>query len=180
VNQDAKLIFEAYNKRLNEGLFDQARAQAASAVGTIKGLGQQAAGVVKGAIAGAAGNVAGVQAAAAQRQQGALAGQVAKIEKYRAIAAKKLEKTSQEIFNDLRNLGVDLKGISSRGVNVFVNNLNNGFNQLIKQLEADAANIAAAAGQQQQTQAQAKVPMGQQIPQPVTSPAATKIVPRTS
>jgi histidyl-tRNA synthetase len=110
-NLDSNLIFETYTK-VNEGLFDRAKANVAGAVGSVKGLGQQVAGTVKGAVAGAQGNVGGVQQAQQQVQAGKTTGAIAKAESYKATALKKIDKLTAEIMNDLQfdfNLQYDEK-----------------------------------------------------------------------
>jgi hypothetical protein len=138
--RDNRLIFEKYTpKTLEEGMFDRLKARGAGAVGTVKGLGQQAIGAVKGAVAGVKGDVAGVQAAQQQRQAGAVQGDIAKVENYRATANEKLTKLAQEIFADIGKLGIDVKKVSPNSMNVFTKNLDNAFAALIEELKQPAA-----------------------------------------
>jgi len=136
MNKDMHQIFETYKSTsatkeiIEEGLFDRLKARGAQAVGTVKGLGNQAAGIAKGAIAGVKGDTAGVQAGLQQRQAGAVQGDLAKIESYRATAMKKLDATSQEIFNDLKRLGINLNKIPAKSINAFKNQLNKSFDTI--------------------------------------------------
>jgi hypothetical protein len=136
MNKDMHQIFETYKgtsatkEIIEEGLFDRLKARGAQAVGTVKGLGNQAAGIAKGAIAGAKGNIADVQAAQQQRQAGAAQGDLAKIESYRTTAIKKLDATTQEIFNDLKRLGINLNKIPAKSINAFKNQLNKSFDTI--------------------------------------------------
>jgi hypothetical protein len=106
VNQDAKLIFEAYNKRLNEGLFDRAKATAAGMGGAIKGAGSRLAAGAQGAVAGLTGNVAAAQAAG---QKGAAAKQMAQDAKVQSIVnshSQKIKKAINDYTGDLVKLKV--------------------------------------------------------------------------
>lgn len=144
MNNDAHKIYETYkshsaNKEvLEEGILDRLKARTAGAVGAVKGAGQQVAGTVKGAVAGAKGDVAGVQAAQQQKQLGGVQGQISKLESYRATAQKKIKKASDEIFNDISKLGIDLKRISPNSINVFTANLDKAFESLISSVKAGA------------------------------------------
>ena len=95
---------------LNEGLWDRTKARAAGAVGTVKGIGNQVAGGVRGAIAGATGNVAGATAAAQQGRQGAVSGQVAKINSYKATAQEKIKKLMrlQLVYKSMKSIKINL------------------------------------------------------------------------
>lgn len=140
MNKDTRLIFEKYTpKTLEEGMWDRLKARGAGAVGTVKGLGQQAAGAVKGAVAGVKGDVAGVQAAQQERQAGAVKGDIAKVESYRKTANEKLNKLAQEIFADIGKLGIDVKKVSPNSMNVFTTNLDNAFAKVIDDLKQPAA-----------------------------------------
>ena len=136
MNKDMHQIFETYKgtsatkEIIEEGLFDRLKARGAQAVGTVKGLGNQAAGIAKGAVAGVKGDTAGVQAAQQQRRAGAIQGDLAKIESYRTTAMKKLDDTSQEIFNDMKGLGIDLNKISPASINAFKGQLDKSFDAL--------------------------------------------------
>ena len=106
MNQDAKLIFEAYNKRLNEGLFDRAKATAAGIGGAIKGVGSRLAAGAQGAVAGLAGNVAAAQAAG---QKGAAAKQMAQDAKTQSIVnthSQKIKKAINDYTGDLVKLKI--------------------------------------------------------------------------
>ena len=150
MNKDMHQIFETYKgtsatkEIIEEGLFDRLKARGAQAVGTVKGLGNQAAGIAKGAVAGVKGDTAGVQAAQQQRRAGAIQGDLAKIESYRATAMKKLDDTSQEIFNDMKGLGIDLKKISPANINAFKGLLNKSFDALTAGIKNPAAQNPAA------------------------------------
>ena len=122
---------------LNEGLWDRTKARASGAVGTVKGIGNQVAGGVRGAIAGATGNVAAATAAAQQGRQGAVSGQVAKINSYKATAQEKIKKLTNEIFSDLGKLGIDVKA-NTNVANGFVGQLNKSFDQLTSSLQGGA------------------------------------------
>ena len=151
---------------LNEGLWDRTKARAAGAVGTVKGIGNQVAGGVRGAIAGATGNVAGATAAAQQGRQGAVSGQVAKINSYKATAQEKIKKLTNEIFSDLGKLGIDVKA-NSNIANGFVGQLNKSFDQLTSSLQGDAPVAAPTA-----TTPSAKPPVLRSTsPAPVRAPA---------
>ena len=136
MNKDMHQIYETYKgtsatqEIIQEGLFDRLKARGAQAVGAVKGLGNQAAGIAKGAVAGVKGDTAGVQAAQQQRRAGAIQGDLAKIDSYRATAMKKLDDTSQEIFNDMKGLGIDLNKISPTSINAFKKALNKSFDAL--------------------------------------------------
>lgn len=146
MNKDMHQIFETYKgtsatkEIIEEGLFDRLKARGAQAVGTVKGLGNQAAGIAKGAVAGVKGDTAGVQAAQQQRQAGAVQGDLAKIESYRATAMKKLDATSQEIFNDMKGLGINLNKISPSSINAFKGQLNKSFDALTAGIKNPAEN----------------------------------------
>ena len=163
-NIDAHLIFEAYNNRtdkqvIQEGFFDRAKANVSGAVGSVKGLGQQVAGTVKGAVAGAKGNVAGVQQAAQQVQAGKTSGAIAKAESYKATALQKIDKLTAEIMADLGKLGIDPGALNSAN-NSFKKNLANSLNALITGLKTPAPAAPAPA---------APAPAAQ--PAPVAQPA---------
>ena len=150
MNKDMHQIYETYKgtsatqEIIQEGLFDRLKARGAQAVGTVKGLGNQAAGIAKGAVAGVKGDTAGVQAAQQQRRAGAIQGDLAKIESYRATAMKKLDDTSQEIFNDMKGLGIDLNNISPANINAFKGLLNKSFDALTAGIKNPAAQNPAA------------------------------------
>jgi len=145
MNKDMHSIYETYkgtaaNKEIiEEGLFDRLKARGAQAVGAVKGLGNQAAGIAKGAVAGVKGDTAGVQAAQQQRQAGAAQGQLAKINSYKATAMKKLDATSNEIFNDLKALGIDLSKVSQKSIGSFKGQLNKAFDALTASIQNPAS-----------------------------------------
>ena len=153
MNKDMHQIYETYKgtsatqEIIQEGLFDRLKARGAQAVGTVKGLGNQAAGIAKGAVAGVKGDTAGVQAAQQQRRAGAIQGDLAKIESYRATAMKKLDDTSQEIFNDMKGLGIDLNKISPTSINAFKKALNKSFDALTAGIKNPAPAPAPAPSQ---------------------------------
>lgn len=136
--------FEEQLKTINEGLWDRTKARASGAVGAVKGAGQQIAGGIKGAVAGATGNIAGAAAAAQQGKQGAAKGQISKIESYKSTAQKKINKLSEEIFNDLKKLGIDIK-LNPNAANGFTGQLNKGFNDLINTINTGANPVPATA-----------------------------------
>ncbi len=138
MNKDSKLIFEAYHKKLEEGLFDRLKARTAGLGGTVKGLGDRVAGGVKGAFAGLQGDVEAGKAAAKQGLQGKISGDVAKINSYKNTANKKIQNLTYEILDDLNKLGIDID-MNSKMANGFMGNLNKGFETLVKELEAKAA-----------------------------------------
>ena len=145
MNKDSHQIFETYIKTsasqeiIQEGLFDRLKARGAQAVGTVRGLGQQAAGLAKGAVAGVKGDVAGVQAAQQQKQAGAVQGQLAKIDSYQNTAVQKLNKTAQEIFADMAKLGIDVKKVSPNSINTFTGQLTKAFDALKSEVSQPAA-----------------------------------------
>jgi len=148
---------------LNEGLWDKTKARAAGAVGAVKGVGDRLAGSAIGAIGGATNNQAAIQAGQAQKQRGQARGQVSKIESYKKSAFNKINKLSEEIFKDLKDLGIDLKGTNPNAANGFIGQLNKGFNDLI-------ANVNAGGAGTNPTPAAASAPAA----------PATRIVPRAS
>ena len=131
--------FDDNIKSLNEGLWDKTKARAAGAVGAVKGVGDRLAGSAIGAIGGATNNQAAVQAGQAQKQRGQAKGQISKIESYKKSAFNKINKLSEEIFKDLKDLGIDLKGTNPNAANGFIGQLNKGFNDLITQINTGAA-----------------------------------------
>lgn len=141
MNKDSHQIFETYKQKpanleiVSEGMFDTLKARGAQAVGAVKGLGQQASGAVKGAIAGVKGDVAGVQAAEQQRKLGAVQGDVAKVESYKKTALKKIDNLTQEIFNDMSKLGINVKGVSPNSAKLFTNQMTKAFDTLIADLK---------------------------------------------
>lgn len=145
MNRDSHSIFETYqsssaNKEIiQEGLFDRLSARGSQARATWNSLGQQAAGAFKGAVAGVKGDVAGVQAARQQRQAGAVQGDIAKIENYRKKANKKIQDFTQDLFNDMNKLGINVSTMESFILKIFNNNLNTAFDKLIEQLKQPAA-----------------------------------------
>ena len=154
---------------LNEGLWDRTKARAAGAVGTVKGIGNQVAGGVRGAIAGATGNVAGATAAAQQGRQGAVSGQVAKINSYKATAQEKIKKLTNEIFSDLGKLGIDVKA-NANVANGFVGQLNKSFDQLTTSLQGDAPAAVAPGAKPPVLRSKSAAPV--RAPAPVTPTTA--------
>lgn len=140
-HKENELIFEKYVggskpiQNLNEGLIDRIKSKAAGAVDAVKGVGQQVKGTVQGAVAGAKGNVAGVKQAAQTVKQGKTAGPVAKVESYKKTAIKKFDKISNEVFNDLAKLGINLQKVSPNSLKNFKNNLNKAFDQVIADIK---------------------------------------------
>ncbi len=163
---------------LNEGLWDRTKARAAGAVGTVKGIGNQVAGGVRGAIAGATGNVAGATAAAQQGRQGAVSGQVAKINSYKATAQEKIKKLTKEIFSDLGKLGIDVKA-NTNVANGFVGQLNKSFDQLTASLQGDAPAAVTPVAKPPVLRSKSAAPV--RAPAPVTpttaAPAAASVAP---
>lgn len=141
MNKDSHQIFETYKTTsanqeiVQEGMFDRLKAKGAGVIGAAKGLGQQATGAYKGAVAGLKGDVPGVQAAQLQKKAGAIQGKVAKVESYRKTAEQKLNKVSNEVFEDLKKLGIDLKGVSPNSMKLFSTNLNKAFDALIADIK---------------------------------------------
>lgn len=142
MNKDAHSIFDTYqsssaNKEIiQEGLFDRLVARGSQAAGATRGSWQQAKGAFKGAVAGAKGDVAGVQAAQQQRQAGAAQGDIAKIERYRKTANKKIQNFTQDLFNDMSKLGINVSAMESFVLQVFNNNLNTAFDGIINKLKS--------------------------------------------
>lgn len=141
MNKDSHQIFETYKQKpanleiVSEGMFDTLKARGAQAVGTVKGMGQQAAGAVKGAVAGMKGDVAGVQAAQKQKKMGAVQGDIAKIESYKKTAQKKIEKLTNEIFDDMKKLGINVKGVSPNSSKLFSTQMGKAFDTLVTDLK---------------------------------------------
>jgi hypothetical protein len=130
--------FEEHLKTINEGLWDRTKANAAGAVGAVKGVGDKIAGTAIGALGGATNNQAAVQAGQAQKQRGKSSGELAKIDSYKATAQKKINKLSEEIFNDLKKLGIDIK-LNPNAANGFTGQLNKGFSDLINNINTQNA-----------------------------------------
>lgn len=168
MNKDSKLIFEAYQNKLEEGLFDRLKARAAGVGGTVKGIGDRIAGGVKGAYAGYQGDDEASKAAAQQGHAGKIQGDISKINSYKATAEKKIKELTSEIMNDLTKLGIDIN-VNYNVANGFLGNLNKGFSDLV------------AALQKKSSPAPAAKPTPEVKASPVTSPAVepikTKIVP---
>lgn len=141
MNKDSHQIFETYKQKpanleiVSEGMFDTLKARGAQAVGTVKGLGQQAAGAVKGAVAGMKGDVSGVEAAQKQKKMGAAQGDIAKIESYKKTAIKKIEKLSNEMFDDMAKLGINVKGVSPQSSKLFSTQISKALDTLIADLK---------------------------------------------
>ena len=163
---------------LNEGLWDRTKARASGAVGAVKGIGNQVAGGVRGAIAGATGNVAAASAAAQQGRQGAVSGQVAKINSYKATAQEKIKKLTNEIFSDLGKLGIDVKA-NTNVANGFVGQLNKSFDQLTASLQGDAPVAVTPVAKPPVLRSKSAAPV--RAPAPVTpttaAPAAASVAP---
>lgn len=168
MNKDSKLIYEAYQKNLEEGLFDRLKARAAGVGGSIAGAGSRVAGAVKGAAAGLRGDEEGAKAAAQQGLQGKIQGDVAKINSYRATAEKKIRDLTNEIINDMTQLGIDTK-VNYNIANGFVGNLNKGFDDLVAALQKKATPIPAAKP--------APEVKASPVASPAVEPVKTKIVP---
>jgi len=118
VNKESRLIFEKYSaRRVDEGLADEAKT---SDNGSVKGLSQQAASVIKGTVPGPKGDIS-------------------KVENYSATASTKLNKTAQEIIADINKLGVDVRKLSPKSIDTFTVNLNDAFGKLIEELRQPAA-----------------------------------------
>jgi len=109
-DKDTNLLQEAY-EHVQEGVFDRLKAKTAGVIGGAKGLGQQAAGLAKGAVAGATGNVAGVEAATAQRAAGSVQGMDAKSLSLVNGYLGKINKAFTGLETDLRKLGMDVEVI---------------------------------------------------------------------
>jgi len=181
MNKDSHSIYETYKQTsanqeiIQEGLFDRLKAKGAGAVGTVKGLGQQAAGMAKGAVAGLKGDTAGVQAAQQQRQAGAIQGQLAKIDSYQNTAVQKLNKTAQEIFADMAKLGIDVKKVSPNSINTFTGQLTKAFDALKAEVSQPAgATPAAPAAPAASAAPAAATPVKAPAKAPVKKPAAKK------
>ena len=130
--------FEEHLKTINEGIWDRTKANAAGAVGAVKGVGDKIAGTAIGALGGATNNQAAVQAGQAQKQRGKSSGELAKIDSYKATAQKKINKLSEEIFSDLKKLGIDIK-LNPNAANGFTGQLNKGFSDLINNINTQNA-----------------------------------------
>jgi len=137
MNKDSKLIFEAYQNKLEEGLFDRLKARAAGVGGTVKGIGDRIAGGVKGAYAGYQGDDEASKAAAQQGLQGKIQGDISKINSYKATAEKKVRERTNEIMSDLTKLGIDIN-VNYNVANGFLGNLNKGFNDLVTAIQKKA------------------------------------------
>lgn len=121
---------------INEGIWDRAKAQVAGVAGTVKGLGDRAVGSAVQGYGSITKNTAAKQAGQSLVQRGRASGEIAKIESYRNTAKQKIQKLSEEIFSDLKKLGIDLKGLNPNIANSFVGSLNKGFDTLVGSLNS--------------------------------------------
>lgn len=108
---DDKLLTEAYEE-LQEGFLDRMKARAAGAKGAVKGFGQKVSGKAKGAMAGMRGDVEGVKAADQQVQSAASMGITPKAARIMSIHIDKLNKTIDDMNNDLEKLGLNDKSVA--------------------------------------------------------------------
>ena len=146
-SKENELIFERYTKvnkpaavgkteeTINEGLIDRVKSKAAGAVGAVKGAAQQVTGTVKSAMAGAKGDQVGVQKGMEMKKAGKTVGPVAKVESYRKTAMKKFDGVANEVFNDLKKLGIDVQKVSPQSLNNFKRNLNKAFDDVVANIK---------------------------------------------
>ena len=171
--------FEDSINALNEGLLDKVRTKAAGVGGKIKGVGDRLAGSAIGALGGATNNQAAVQAGQAQKQRGKSSGVLAEINKYKAIAQKKINKLSEDIFNDLKDLGIDIK-LNPNAANGFTGQLNKGFDDLINSINAQNAAGTTPDASPAATKLVSKPPApaaAAPAPAPATAPVAATSTP---
>lgn len=141
MNKDSHLIFEKYQEQVNEGILDRLKSRGASAVGTVRGAGQRVAGAAKGAVAGIKGDVAGVKAGQRLQSAGKIQGDLAKIESYRNTAMQKISKLTNEIFSDIKKLGIELGNVTQASQTALPTALNNAFNDIINDIKEKAGII---------------------------------------
>jgi hypothetical protein len=110
MNNDEILLQEAY-EHVQEGMWDQFKANTAGNWSGASGRGKQALGTVKGAWAGATGDIEGVEAAQAQKRAGATQGMDAKSLSIVNSHLKRLKKFVTNFKNDLKALGMDIEEI---------------------------------------------------------------------
>ena len=171
--------FEDSINALNEGLLDRVANKAAGVGGAIKGVGDRLAGSAIGALGGATNNQAAVQAGQAQKQRGKSSGVLAQINNYKAKAQQKINKLSEDIFNDLKKLGIDIK-LNPNAANGFTGQLNKGFDDLINNINAQNAagtTPVASPASPAATKLVSKPPAPAAAPAPSTAPVAATSTP---
>jgi hypothetical protein len=103
---DQKVLIEAYEKVLAEGIWDRTKANWAS--GTT-GVGASVGGYFKGLGSALTGNLQGQQAALSQRQNAQQAATDAKVDSFLKSKASKIEKLATDIETDLNALQINNK-----------------------------------------------------------------------
>jgi len=169
--------FEDSINALNEGLLDRVANKAAGVGDSIKGVGDRLAGSAIGALGGATNNQAAVQAGQAQKQRGKSRGVLAQINNYKAKAQQKINKLSEDIFNDLKKLGIDIK-LNPNAANGFTGQLNKGFDDLINSINAQNAAGTTPDASPAATKLVSKPPApAAAAPAPATAPVAATSTP---